>query len=624
MKVKANLFRTLGVLAVVFVVLFGVDLRTADTQTTAPSYYKVVDLGTLGGSHSWASAINDKGQVVGSSYLAGDQNYHAFLYMDGKITDLGTLGGTSSRANGINESGQVVGWSDNSSGERRGFLYDSANEMKNLNDSIPADLGWSIYEAGGINDKGQIAASSWGNTQPDTDIVCDYWSGSGPASGAALVLSPIPTAGYEVQDLGNLGSYYSRATSINDSSKVVGFSYADPCGGEQPFFYDESADPKMQGLSMREATGLNNTGKVVGYREEWINWSCVDVGSGNDCWRAVLYDNATKQIQYLGDLRGTYPMGPRGVFGSVASGINDSGDVVGRSGIQDGTYGGDVHAFLKESGQPMIDLNTLIPADSGWTISSATAINNYGQIAATGSKDGVGTHALLLTPTSSDNPTPADTQAPSPPSITTPQNNSYDTDGSFSVSGSAEASSTVELFEGTTSRGTTKADSSSGAWSIALSGVSEGTHTYSAKATDAAGNTSSASNSVRVTVDKTAPTVIDSSLKPARGATGVARNTSVTAQFSEDVDGTTLKVDTFMLGKGKLSASQLTSATRIDSQTTVSYEPATRTATLDPYGSTTTTTLANCQWYTAKLTSKVKDKAGNPAIQKVWQFKTLC
>ena len=78
-----------------------------------------------------------------------------------------------------------------------------------------------------------------------------------------------------------------------------------------------------------------------------------------------------------------------------------------------------------------------------------------------------------------------------------------------------------------------------------------------------------------------------------------------------------------MLGKGKLSASQLTSATRIASQTTVSYEPTTQTATLDPYGSTTTT-LEKCQWYTAKLTSKVKDKAGNPAIQKLWQFKTLC
>ena len=507
MKTKANLFRTLVmlwvVLAVVAVVLFGVDPRSAETQTTAPSYYKVQDLGTLGGSASWSSAINDSGQVIGSSYLAGDQNRHAFLYKDGKMTDLGTLGGASSEAKGINGSGQVVGWSDNSSGVHRAFIYDSANGMKDLNDSIPADSGWTLYEAAGINTDGKIAASSYGNTQPDPSIVCDYYSGAGPPVGAALVLSPTTTANYAVQELGYLGGYFSRATSISDSGKVVGDSYTAPCGGERAFFYDEGADPKMQGLSMSEAKGLNDSGKVVGYVVEYINWSCVDVGSGNDCWRAVLYDSATKQMQYLGELRGTYPSGWRGIFGSVANGINDSGDVVGRSGIQDGTYGGDVHAFLKESGQPMIDLNTLTPAGSGWTITSASAINSEDQIAATGHKDGVGTHALLLTLTG-DTPPPDD--APSPPSITSPLNNTYDTDGSFSVSGNAEAASTVELFEGTASRGTTKADASSGVWSMALSGVSEGAHTYTAKATDASGKTSSASDPVTVTVDRKAPT----------------------------------------------------------------------------------------------------------------------
>src|SRR5215207_9932416 len=47
--------------------------------------------------------------------------------------------------------------------------------------------------------------------------------------------------------------------------------------------------------------------------------------------------------------------------------------------------------------------------------------------------------------------------APSPPKITSPQNNSYDNDGSVGVSGSAKRGSKVELFEGTASKGTTKA-----------------------------------------------------------------------------------------------------------------------------------------------------------------------
>jgi Bacterial Ig-like domain len=153
----------------------------------------------------------------------------------------------------------------------------------------------------------------------------------------------------------------------------------------------------------------------------------------------------------------------------------------------------------------------------------------------------------------------------SPPTITSPQNNTHDLDGSFKVSGSAEAGSTVELFEDTTSRefeggvlvhtlsstvesrGTTKADSSSGAWSIALSGVSEGPHTYFAKATGAGGNTSSASNSVTVTVEKAAPTVSD--VYPADGATGAGRNTDIAASFSEPMDPATFTTSTVTLVK---------------------------------------------------------------------------
>jgi probable HAF family extracellular repeat protein len=623
MMAKANLSRTLVVVTVVLVAvavaLFGVGLRTADTQST-PSYYKVEDLGTLGGSRSYASAINDSGQVVGYSNLAGDQNNRAFLYKDGKMTDLGTLGGTSSEAKGINISGQVVGWSDNSSGERRAFLYDSANGMKDLNDSIPADSGWSIYEAAGINTDGQIAASSWGNTQPDPNIVCDYWYWSGPGAGAALVLSPTTTGNYEVQDLGHLGGYYSRATSINNSGKVVGFSYADPCGGEQPFFYDESADPQMQGLSMHEASGLNNSGKVVGYTWHFDEY---DMDCTNyDCHRAVIYDSATKQKQVLGTLGtgATY-----GTIGSEAYGINDSGKVVGLSGIGDGFHhwvsgSGPAYGFLYDSTNGMKDLNSLIPPDSGWTISSATAINNYGQIAANGYREGGGQHALLLSPTSSDTPPPDDTQAPSPPTITSPQNNSYDTDGFFSVSGSAEAASTVELFEGTTSKGTTKA-SSSGAWSIALSGVSDGSHTYTAKATDAAGNTSSASNSVSVKVDKSAPKVVDNSVIPKEDATGVDRTTNVAATFSEDMMASSINGTTFKLFKKG-------STTKISA--TVSYDPNTRIVTLNPFDSTTTR-LARGTTYKAVVTTGATDMAGNQfdqnltldgLQQKTWFFTT--
>src|SRR5215216_3522527 len=269
----------------------------------------------------------------------------------------------------------------------------------------------------------------------------------------AAVLTPATTGTpttYGVQDLGTLGADYSEAAGINGSGQVVGISYTSSCS-YHAFLYDEGATPKMQdlgalGADYSHATIINDSGQVVGtsFRSSFAG-SC-----STDCFRAFLYDGsaATPEMQDLGTLGGD----------SRAWGINGSGTVVGSSYVS----GSGDHGFLKESGQPMIDLNTLLPADSGWTIHDARAINTDGKIAATGHKDGVGTHALLLTPTS-DSPPLDYTEAPPPPSITSPQNNSYDTDGSFSVSGSAEAASTVELFEGTTSKGTTKADSSSGA-----------------------------------------------------------------------------------------------------------------------------------------------------------------
>jgi hypothetical protein len=197
-----------------------------------------------------------------------------------------------------------------------------------------------------------------------------------------------------------------------------------------------------------------------------------------------------------------------------------------------------------------------------------------------------------------------DTQAPSAPAITNPPANSYDTDGNFTLSGTAEANSTVTILEGTTSKGTTQTDAQ-GNWSKALSGVADGSHTYTAKATDAAGNTSVLSHARTLMVDTTPPTV--SNVSPANAATGVSHTTNVKATFSEAMNAGTISDQSFTL-------KQQGSSTPLGA--TVTYDQNSRTATLDPAGD-----LQAGATYDAKITTSVKDSAGNALAQeKTWSF----
>jgi probable HAF family extracellular repeat protein len=90
----------------------------ADLPTTTPTHAFIWDattgmrdLGTLGGTISYALGINDHGVVVGFSYLADNITAHAFLWSAQRgMVDIGATqsGASSTWGVGINSSGTVA------------------------------------------------------------------------------------------------------------------------------------------------------------------------------------------------------------------------------------------------------------------------------------------------------------------------------------------------------------------------------------------------------------------------------------------------------------------------------------------------------------------------------------
>src|SRR5262249_36127880 len=119
-----------------------------------------------------------------------------------------------------------------------------------------------------------------------------------------------------------------------------------------------------------------------------------------------------------------------------------------------------------------------------------------------------------------------DTHAPDAPVIASADG--LTNDNTPTVSGIAEPNSTVTLYEDSTVLGTATAGASTGAWSIESATLADGSHSLSVSATDAAGNTSSASTAA-FTIDTHAPaSPVITSASPDTGSSSADQTTSAT------------------------------------------------------------------------------------------------
>ena len=174
--------------------------------------YRYTDLGDLGGGEAAAFGLNDGGEVVGWSTIAGCTTgtgapcRRAFHWKDGVMTDLGVLvGDEESTARAINDLGQIVGTSEANvvagSGTYHAVTWNGAGPV-----ALPHLGNDTSVFAYDINDSGWIAGHAYDPALPGDRAV--IWQGT----------SLVPVGLSEPHT-------YNRAYGINEQGHVIGAAW---------------------------------------------------------------------------------------------------------------------------------------------------------------------------------------------------------------------------------------------------------------------------------------------------------------------------------------------------------------------------------------------------------------
>lgn len=315
------------------------SLRAADSYGLAPLYsLQIANTVSIG------RAINVHGDVVGSTRSPDPSALLPTAWLGSSVPLVLTTPIVTDRANslGINDNGWVAG-DYNAPRGTRPIIWTSPTTVIEL-----GSLGGNGGTAIDVNNIGQAVGASGAGSEDHAFI----WT---------------EATGMQSMGLLGVGRQASTATAINDAGHATGFvQYLN--GGFPEYAFRWTPEEGM--ISLGPIPGTTNTNvKPTGINEQDLIVGYAQRGSLPG-FLAFQWTEANG-LQVLPGL-------PFGDAFTQALGVNNLGEIVGYSGTLNEPRG-----VLWDSTHGIRDLNSLLDSSAlGWTIESAVAINDRGQILA--------------------------------------------------------------------------------------------------------------------------------------------------------------------------------------------------------------------------------------------------
>lgn len=295
-------------------------------------------------ANSFATDINSAGVVIGN-YPRNGTATRAFLNRGSALVDLGEGRGVSSNAVAINDKGQVIGHWMNETFDTFAFLYQCGRRT-----DLPPNPGW-LTTYTDINNHGYMTAYG---------VIRDLFEAP-----HGFLRSPDG----RFRDIGALPleNPMTIPHALNNRNQIVGGSspFTFPDQPWRAFIWTRGVMRDMGDFGTEPNVGLaiNDHGKATGY---------ASLLGGFRDQHAFLYSHGR-----LIDIDTSQEPFER--F-SAGMGINNHGHIVG--------FSMQLSGFIYR-GRRMQSLNALIDPRQGWDIRFPEAINDAGQIAATGYRNQV-------------------------------------------------------------------------------------------------------------------------------------------------------------------------------------------------------------------------------------------